>query len=567
MSALPPRPAPPVSALPASPAPRSAVVASRPVLAPAVPPASTPESTSGLIEVATPTSSDLEVVTPGTMAATPATTTASPATPVAAPVRQPQQDYWDEKICLEVEYNADYPPQTIVNDGNSTGGADIKISTAGGFPAPGGLKRSNTNGSAISEPAPAYKSGDTFANSPASERGMWRGDAGVTDADRPKPAGETIFGYPKKKVIMIGGGLLLLIGVIIAIAVGVSLGLQGRGSSSLNAEGSMMDNTKLASINWTEANSGTSHVAVFYLSRENSLMASTRDTLSNKWRSVNVTAAVLKNTKVPSLDVLSGTPIAACTSQYQQSLYYLNSRRQVQELYSSNFNNDEWFSGMFSAKIQAKSAPGSKLSAVRQSCNNCSQSLFVTWQDDDGKVRLANFTADAWQEMPPISESAAPGTGLGLSSFTDFRGAGPFGTDTNALRVYMSGGTTLMEYIYGPENNFVWTTGNFGNALASGLPVSPSPDIASITYGANGWINNLVAYTDARGSIQTAVWRGSTWSVQPATLMGQPAGIDNFTAISATQEMRLYARQKGGKIHEFSTNASNPFLWTWQGAL
>ncbi|KAL8351102.1 hypothetical protein RB601_000772 [Gaeumannomyces tritici] len=567
MSALPPRPAPPVSALPASPAPRSAVLASRPVLAPAVPPAPTPESTSGMIEVATPTDGGLEVVTLETTAATPATTTASPATPVSAPIRQPQQDYWDEKICLEVEYNADYPPQTIVNDGNSTGGADIKVSMDGGFPAPGGLKRTNTNGSAISEPAPAYKSGDTFTDSPASERGMWRGDAGVTDADRPKPAGETMFGYPKKKVIMIGGSILLLIGVIIAIAVGVSLGMQGQASRSANSEGLMMDNTRVASINWTEAVSGTRHVAVFYQTRESSLMASTRDTLSNRWRTVNVTAAVLKNTKALSLDVLPGTPIAVCSNQFQQSLYYLNSRRQVQELYSSNFNADEWLSGMFSSKIQAKSAPGSKLSAVRQMCNNCSNSLLVTWQDDDGKVRLANFTADAWQEMPPIAESAAPGTGLGLTAFTDFRGTGPFGTDTNALRIYVSGGTTLMEYINGPETNFAWTTGNFGNPLASGLPVSPSPDIASITYGPNGWINNLVAYTDVCGNIQTAVWRGTTWSIQQATLTGQPAGVDNFTAITATQEMHIYARHKGGKIHEFATNASNPFLWTWQGAL
>lgn len=515
------------------------------------------------MEFSSPTSGGLEVATPYK---TPATTAATPTTPAAAPIRQPQQDYWDEKICLEVEYNADYPPETIVNDGNSTGGADIKIPTTGGYPAPGGLRRSNTNGSAISEPAPAYKTGDAFANSPASERGMWRGDAGVTEADRPKQPSDTLFGYPKKKFIMIGAGIFLLIGVIIAVSVGVTLGRKGSAAAA-NAEDLMLDNTRLASINWTEGASGNSHTAVFYQSRDNSLMARAHDSLSNKWRTINLTAAVMKMTKVPSLDIMTGTPIAVCSNNYQQSLYYLNSRRQVQELFTPNFNGDEWYSGMFSSKIQARAAAGSKLAAVRQTCLNCTQSVLVTWQDDDGKVRLANFTADVWQEMPPIAESAAPGTGLGISTFTDFRGTGPFGTDTNALRVYMSGGTTLMEYINGPENSFAWTTGNFGNALASGLPVNPSPDISSITYGSNGWVNNLVTWTNDRGAIMSAVWRGSTWSIQPATLTGQPAGVDTFTTIATTQEMHLFARQKGGKIHEFATNASNPFLWTWQGTL
>lgn len=412
------------------------------------------------MEFSSPTSGGLEVATPYK---TPATTAATPTTPAAAPIRQPQQDYWDEKICLEVEYNADYPPETIVNDGNSTGGADIKIPTTGGYPAPGGLRRSNTNGSAISEPAPAYKTGDAFANSPASERGMWRGDAGVTEADRPKQPSDTLFGYPKKKFIMIGAGIFLLIGVIIAVSVGVTLGRKGSAAAA-NAEDLMLDNTRLASINWTEGASGNSHTAVFYQSRDNSLMARAHDSLSNKWRTINLTAAVMKMTKVPSLDIMTGTPIAVCSNNYQQSLYYLNSRRQVQELFTPNFNGDEWYSGMFSSKIQARAAAGSKLAAVRQTCLNCTQSVLVTWQDDDGKVRLANFTADVWQEMPPIAESAAPGTGLGISTFTDFRGTGPFGTDTNALRVYMSGGTTLMEYINGPENSFAWTTGNFGKS-------------------------------------------------------------------------------------------------------
>ena len=66
----------------------------------------------------------------------------------APPVRIPQQEYWDEKICLDVEYYAD-TNHTTPNE---------KSAAVGGYPAPSpGLRRSATGSDSItSEPAPAY---------------------------------------------------------------------------------------------------------------------------------------------------------------------------------------------------------------------------------------------------------------------------------------------------------------------------------------------------------------------------------------------------------------------------
>lgn len=104
--------------------------------------------------------------------------------------------------------------------------------------------------------------------------------------------------------------------------------------------------------------------------------------------------------------------------------------------------------------------------------------------------------------------------------------------------------------------------------MTSGLSLNPSPDIASITYGNNGWDNNLVTFLGPKGRLMSAVYRGVGWSVQPATLSGAPASApDGFAALAATQSMRLYALSRRGDIHEFTTNSTNPFLLTWAGVI
>lgn len=104
--------------------------------------------------------------------------------------------------------------------------------------------------------------------------------------------------------------------------------------------------------------------------------------------------------------------------------------------------------------------------------------------------------------------------------------------------------------------------------MTSGLSLNPSPDIASITYGNNGWDNNLVTFLGSKGRLMSAVYRGSGWSVQAATLGGAPASaLDGFSSIAATQGMRVYAISQRGDIHEFSTNSTNPFLLSWSGVV
>ncbi|KAK7994483.1 hypothetical protein PG991_016071 [Apiospora marii] len=483
------------------------------------------------------------------------------------PVRPPQQEYWDEKIYIEPEENHNAAGPSTTTPAMSEKSA--AVAAMSGYQHPG-LRRAGTGATNISEPAPAYMKGDQQPQQQSAF--LYKDEPGFAKGDVPRAAVDRqIFGLSKKTFILAVSGLALFLVILLAVILGITL---GRGNAAdQNAGGAgvlgLLDESKLSAMNWTDPTSGVDHSAVFYQHKSNALMMSVRDSTSQQWRSINLTASVMNTTKAIGLSVLPGTPLACVTNAFQQSCYYLNGDSRVAEIYNVDPALNGWQTGVFSAKVQARAAPGSRIAAVWQVCQNCSNSILVAWQDVNGAdIKLGNFTAGEWAQGPTLFESAAPGAGLAMSVFNDFRGTSPFGTDPNALRIYTASGANLVELLNGPETNFNWGIGNFGNPVTQGLSLNPSPDIASITYGNNGWDNNLVTFLGPKGRLMSAVYRGSGWSVQPSTLAGAPAGaVDGFDSVAATQSMRLYALSRRGDIHEFTTNSTNPFALTWAGVV
>lgn len=64
----------------------------------------------------------------------------------------------------------------------------------------------------------------------------------------------------------------------------------------------------------------------------------------------------------------------------------------------------------------------------------------------------------------------------------------------------------------------------------------------------------------------SSIYRGASWSVQPAWLSGLDKSVTSFSSLATTQAMDMYALSKG-EIHRFQTNATNPFNWTWVGVI
>lgn len=314
----------------------------------------------------------------------------------------------------------------------------------------------------LTDPVPAYSAHRTSAQSQVP---ITKGDYSDWENQGTTPANgdKRIFGVAmsKKRLSVIGVGILAFILILLATVLGITLTMkivsrqQGQSSSS-SASNMLLGNSGLAAVNWTDS-SGTDRSAVFYQDGSNSVMVALRDSVSNEWTQSNVTAAIMNNTGASRLDILSGTPLAAVTNRYQVSLYYLTTANSVAEIWASDIVGGVWYAGALQTSLSPLAAMnGSHLSAFWQICTNCSNSLYMMFQDNSGELQMANLTNNAWSLGSLNVSTAINGTGLAVRPFTEAQGAGQFGTDPGALRMYSFDDNGLLEMKEGSETNYTW---------------------------------------------------------------------------------------------------------------
>lgn len=437
----------------------------------------------------------------------------------------------------------------------------------------------------LTDPVPAYVAHRTSAQSQVA---FAKGDYSGWEHKALTPAKEdrAVFGIAmsKKRLSVVGVGILAFILILLATVLGITLTMnivsrQRSNTTSSTTDRLLLDHSGLAALNWTDP-SGTDRSAVFYQDDSNSVMVALRDSISNEWTQSNVTAAIMNNTGASRLDVLSGTPLAAVTNRYQVSLYYLTTANNVAEIWASDIVGEVWFAGALQTSLSPLAAlNGSHLSAFWQICNNCSNSLYVVFQEDSGQLQMANLTNGVWSFAGPDASSSLNGTGLAIRPFTEDGGAGEFGTDPGALRMYSFNETGLLELKEGPGSNFTWEsdiaselrlclririfttlmlTILSGTTFSDTIAIDPSPDLAAISYGQHGLTKTLVNYLAPGGSIMSYVYNGSSWSSGQPSLIGGPT---NFTAIATAQNLRVYG-SFNGSIYEYQVDDTDPLKWT-----
>lgn len=278
-----------------------------------------------------------------------------------------------------------------------------------------------------------------------------------------------VCGMGSRVFMCVAISLLVFVLVLLATVLGVTLTMKGQRSKSSSASTdyfAILNTTQLAAVNWTDT-TGTARSALFYQDSESSILVSLRDSVSNKWYYSNVTQAVLNMTGADELDVLAGTPLAAVTNSYQVSLYYLTNDHFVAEIWASDIIGEVWFAGELGTRLAPQAMEGSKLSAFWQICENCTNSLFLTYQEPSGSIQLCNLTNNTWSFSGPIgTDLSTNGTGLSIRPFTDNDGTGKYGMIDNALRVYhFDDSGKLLEIMHGPETNFTWVDSNSGRSI------------------------------------------------------------------------------------------------------
>lgn len=446
------------------------------------------------------------------------------------------------------------------------------------------------------DPVPAYPS--SIAGAPLATKGddnyaEWEQSRSMSTS---KPR-RTCCGMTTRTLSYLIIGLMATILILLAIILGTTLTMK-KSKGSGNADGSdtvgILSNSKLAAVNWTDPDGLVDRAAVFYQHTSNSLMVSIRDSVSNVWTTTNLTEQLLNSTGAAVLDVLPGTPLAAVTQRYQVSLYYLTTSFEVAETwaYTSNVGAGQfpgWSSGSLATSLKPPGAMnGSSLAAEWMICTNCTNSLLVTWQGENGDVQMANLTENSWylnDAISPTDSSFLGGTALALKS--QMGNATLFGTDPNAARLFAFNSDGLLDLTNGPVSNFSsWdedvasmsrlltnqtppkrekklNADHFADTAVSETAEDDStPALAAISYGTNGWANSMVNYLAPNGTIITSIFDGTTWTSGLPTISDNAGAMNmpNFTNIAATQEMRVYALSNG-TIYEYIVDETDPLSW------
>lgn len=378
---------------------------------------------------------------------TPSPPNAEPPKPTTAWERP---DYSDLEVCAVVPPTWDNDKMPVVVE------SDEKVDGRNGV-APTPMSPY------LTDPVPAYSAHRTSGQSQVP---LAKGDYSDWEnkGNTPVNGDKKIFGVAmsKKRLSVIGVGILAFILILLATVLGITLTMnivsrqRVQQSSSSSGSNMLLGNSGLAAVNWTDS-SGTERSAVFYQDGSNSVMVALRDSVSNEWTQSNVTAAIMNTTGASRLDVLSGTPLAAVTNRYQVSLYYLTTANSVAEIWASDIVGEVWYAGALQTSLSPLAAMnGSHLSAFWQICTNCSNSLYMLFQDNGGELQMANLTNNAWSLGSLNVSTAVNGSGLAIRPFTEDQGAGQFGTDPGALRMYSFDNTGLLELKEGSGTNYTW---------------------------------------------------------------------------------------------------------------
>lgn len=458
----------------------------------------------------------------------------------------------------------------------------------------------------VADPVPAYPTSlhsrsSTFTTTPLTKGGDYTEYGQQQDgAESTRAPEKRIWGMSTRQLSLIAAGLLGFLLMLLATVLAITLSMHdgkssGRVSETSNGS-SLLNSSSLAALNWTDT-TGLERSMVFYQDAENSILVSIRDSVSNEWSITNISQAVMNNTGAKRLDVLPGTPLAAVTNYWQVSLYYLTSSNYVSEIWSSDVAAGSWFAGSLSSELTPVAMNGSRLSAYWQICTNCTNSLVVLHQQEDGNLMLANFTNSVWELSGPVSSTAVDQTGLSIRPVAGGNSSTPLGLEPSGWKVYEFDSTGMVEIANGAGTNYTWTTdfsGEFSppppllllllllhllllgaNSLplpandASLMSTNSSPEIAAITFGDHGWTNSLVTCLTSNGTLTSYIRNGTAWTsgqptIEASSKASASGDLPTFTAIAATQDMKMYGITNG-TIYEYDVDEDNPLIWTSTG--
>lgn len=314
-------------------------------------------------------------------------------------------------------------------------------------------------------------------------------------------------------------------------------------ASSTPAGTPLLANTKLASINYTDAD-GTENHHVYYQLRTKAIHKSAWNSSARLWETFEVTSDVA--------NIKNNTPLAAGLYRHSATrrdyhVYYLDPSNAIRGLIASNEPYGPWAASSVSGRYTA--GPASGLAAYGRACGDCMDVNVVVWQDVGAKLQVAVNTPWTQQQVPSSTPDAVNGTGLAL---------GPVFTQDGAkyLSLYVNGegSGNLTQLLWDGDG---WSNSTLPTRLGSGA------EVAAFAYGYNNTAEyslQVVSSAEEGDGVQLTAWDADaeTWGEGVDASSGT-TGLQSVAAGSAL------AANQGGRVYGFVGNGSLG-EWIWSQA-
>lgn len=301
------------------------------------------------------------------------------------------------------------------------------------------------------------------------------------DKALPPPRRKRICGLaPRTFWILAGVGLLCVVGAVVggtygSISTRKNTTSNGDGSgntggasssssvSSSNATQTVLANSQLAATNWTDS-VGTAYHALFYQDAAGDLIFSLWTSVDKTWNASRIVDLVPASSRA-SIQAQNATALAAAARGYPWtawpwhldygiSLFYLDSKDNIQQLMSTDPQGASWDVGTLSTSGRTYAANGdAQLAAWWDLCQSeCDGEIWLFYQDDGQRIQFANSTDWTPEPYQLIGSGVASGTGLAVTAVANSV-SGPI----NGPAVYYENSDKEMVEVY--VDDYVWNPG------------------------------------------------------------------------------------------------------------
>ncbi|CAG8973606.1 hypothetical protein HYALB_00009758 [Hymenoscyphus albidus] len=396
----------------------------------------------------------------------------------------------------------------------------------------------------------------------------------------------TVYGSKKRRFAIIAAILAFVLAGGVGGVLGGTIGRRKRPKPAEKEPeqnqtvSALLENSKLASVNWTDSNNFIHH-GLLYQNRTNEILCSVWDSQNTTWTTSPVSVDAKRVESGTSIAAVAGyvndlpAPDSTASAKvFQISIYFYSTENNIMEFYTRDMQARTWELGLLTNR-QINGYPKSQLAATRHQCGSvwCNNGTVLMFQDAKQKLKAISYnrtvidspqgpSVKGWDvqasELDTPVESKTPLALIPLANPTTSKVA-------SLLKAYGVSNKITQEFA---STRGSWVPGHVNLATTFEDDRQETSQLSAIPLNtAGGGLSDIyLTKLYPNGKIASIWCNDQRWSGLAAPTLNKAPNGTNFTAISMSYDRRAYGISSG-KIQEYDIDVKNPMSWTYLGTI